>query len=60
MITAKFGKPSPGKKVFVGRCEKCNKPFSYTTNDTKKGYPFGNLCRECATKRGEKNDSDNV
>lgn len=27
-------------------CSKCNKPYSY---DKAKGYPFGKLCRFCAT-----------
>lgn len=30
------------------KCEKCTKPFSY---DKYKGYSFGKLCRECATKK---------
>ena len=29
------------------KCEKCNKPYSY---DKHKGYSFGKLCREYATK----------
>lgn len=33
------------------KCEKCNKPFSY---DKRKGYSFGSLCRECATKKENK------
>ena len=27
-------------------CRKCNKPYSF---DVTKGYPFGDLCRSCAT-----------
>lgn len=33
-------------------CAKCNKPYSY---DKKKGYAFGEKCRECAAKGGKKN-----
>jgi Zn finger protein HypA/HybF involved in hydrogenase expression len=33
-------------------CRKCNKPYSY---DKLKGYAFGDKCRECSKKRGDKN-----
>lgn len=35
----------------ITQCTKCNKPFSF---DKNKGWPFGNMCRECATKKGGK------
>lgn len=41
-----------GRKVkkenrIVFTCHKCNKPVSY---DKYRGYPFGNLCRQCFKK----------
>jgi hypothetical protein len=36
------------KDRVVCQCKKCNKPFSF---DVNKGYSFGSLCRECATKK---------
>lgn len=32
----------------ITQCTKCNKPYSY---DKDKGWKFGELCRECATKK---------
>lgn len=34
------------------KCSKCGKPYSY---DKHKGYAFGDMCRECATKGGKNN-----
>lgn len=41
-------KKIPKENRVICKCKKCNKPYSY---DKHKGWAFGELCRECATKR---------